>query len=289
MVGNRFHFVFPQWGVALLLLGWGCGSQGPSQPENEVLVRTPAGAEHVMVIVPEGAFQMGTATGSPDESPIHTVFLAEFLIDRVEVTNQKYVLFLNSIRRDTDVEGNSFISLDNPDVEIFVRNEIYQVDPTLSLRPVVEVTWWGAGEYCSWMGGRLPTEAEWEKAARGTDERRYPWGNETPVKDLLNFSQNLNRAADVGSYPEGASPYGALDMAGNVWEWTNDYWGEEYYALSPRENPTGPAEGEDRSIRGGGYVSPAINVESAGRGLDSPGFSGPQFGFRCARDLAGEI
>ena len=97
----RFHLDFPQWLVALHLLAWGCGSEGPSQPENEVLVRTPAGAEHVMVIVPEGAFQMGTATGSVDESPIHTVFLSEFLIDKLEVTNQKYVLFLNSIRKST--------------------------------------------------------------------------------------------------------------------------------------------------------------------------------------------
>jgi formylglycine-generating enzyme required for sulfatase activity len=149
----------------------------------------------------------------------------------------------------------------------------------------VEVTWWGAKAYCEWMTGRLPTEAEWEKAARAGDERRYPWGDETPASDLLNYEQNLNRAADVGSYPLGASPYGALDMAGNVWEWTADYWARDYYSESPRDNPKGPIEGDDRSIRGGGFTSPAVNVESAGRGVDGPGFSGPQWGFRCAKDI----
>ena len=289
MARSLFPSLFLQGLVVLSLLASGCGSPGPTQPENEVLVRTPAGAEHVMVIVPEGEFEMGTATGSPDESPVHSVFLSEYLIDKLEVTNQKYVLFLNTIRQETDTEGNPLIYLESPDQEIFVRTGIYQVAPSLNLRPVVEVTWWGARDYCGWMGSRLLTEAEWEKAARGPDGRRYPWGNATPAKDLLNFSSNLNRTVDVGSYPEGASPYGVLDMAGNVWEWTRDYWAEDYYSVSPRENPTGPREGEDRAVRGGGYASPAVNVESAGRGLDSPGFSGSQFGFRCARDLAGGI
>jgi sulfatase modifying factor 1 len=194
---------------------------------------------------------MGSESGGLDESPVHTVFLSEFLIDKLEVTNHKFTLFLNAVRTNVDPDGNPILHLDNPDVEIFERNGIYQIAPELTLRPVVEVTWWGAKAYCEWMTGRLPTEAEWEKAARGADERRYPWGDETPAPDLLNYEQNLNRTADVGSYPLSASPYGALDMAGNVWEWTADYWDRDYYGESPRDNPKGPIEGEDRSIRGG--------------------------------------
>ena len=260
-----------------------CGGS-PTGPGDSVLIVTPAGAEHVMIPIPEGEFLMGSETGSPDESPVHAVFLSTYLIDKLEVTNQKFIRFLNTIGRHDNQDGDPLVYLHNPESEIFVRNEIYQVTPDKLLRPVVEVTWWGAVAYCEWMGGRLPTEAEWEKAARGTDQRRYPWGNQTPDNDLLNFSTQLNRTADVGSYPEGASPYGVLDMAGNVWEWTNDHYAEDYYGVSPMSNPTGPGEGEDRSIRGGSYSSPAVNVESAGRGLDSPEFSGPGWGFRCARN-----
>jgi formylglycine-generating enzyme required for sulfatase activity len=260
-----------------------CGNS-PTESDDSVLIVTPGGAEHVMMIVPEGEFKMGSETGTEDESPVHSVFLSEYLIDKFEVTNQKFVRFLNAIKRHETSDGNPLLYLENTDVQIFARNGIYQVPPDLVLRPVVEVTWWGAVAYCEWMGGRLPTEAQWEKAARGTDERRYPWGNETPDKELLNFSSNLNHTTDVGSYPEGASPYGALDMGGNVWEWTNDHYGEDYYAVSPSNNPTGPGEGEDRAIRGGGFASPNANVESAGRGLDSPEFSGSEWGFRCARD-----
>jgi len=272
-------------GCILVLILQACGT-GPSQPENEVLVRAPGGAEHIMVIVPEAAFQMGSGLGSPDEDPVHTVFLSEYLIDKLEVTNQKFVFYLNAIRSDVDAEGNPLLNLDNPEVKVFVRNGIYQVDPSVTLRPVIEVIWWGAWAYCDWIGGRLPTEAEWEKAARGEDARRYPWGNEAPDVGLLNFSQNINESVDVGSYAEGSSPFGALDMAGNVWEWTNDFYGAEYYAVSPRDNPTGPTEGEDRSIRGGSFVSPSFNVESAGRGHDSPEFpGGGQWGFRCAQSV----
>jgi formylglycine-generating enzyme required for sulfatase activity len=117
---------------------------GPTGPENEVLVRSLSGAEHIMVTVAGGTFRMGSESGGPDESPVHTVFLSEFLIDKLEVTNQKFALYLNAVRTDFDPDGNLLLYLDNPDVEIFARNGIYQVVPELTLRPVVEVTWWGA-------------------------------------------------------------------------------------------------------------------------------------------------
>jgi len=244
------------WVVAL---GIAACSDGPTQPENEVLIQTPGGAENVMVIVPEGEFRMGSETGGPDESPEHTVFLSEYLIEIFEVANQKFVRFLNAIGRHESNDG-PFVYLDNPDIQIFQRNDIYQVDPSLPESPVVEVAWFGANAYCVWIGGRLPTEAEWEKGARGTDLRRYPWGNEIPDNELLNYNGNINRTADVGSHPEGASAYGTMDVAGNVWEWTNDHYDQDYYAISPRDNPKGPSEGELRSIRGGSFGSPAVNV-----------------------------
>ena len=132
----------------LMHLMSGC-SDGPTGPENEVLVRAPSGAEHIMVTVAEGTFRMGSESGGADEFPVHTVFLSEFLIDKLEVTNHKFALFLNAVRTDYDSDSNPLLYLDNPDVEIFARNGIYQVLPQLTLRPVVEVTWGGARRIAS--------------------------------------------------------------------------------------------------------------------------------------------
>ena len=154
-------------------------------------------------------------------------------------------------------------------------------DPQFAKQPVSGVTWSQARDYAAWAGGRLPTEAEWEKACRGTDGRTYPWGNPDPTGDLLNFAETgLGTWSTVGSYPGGASPYGALDMAGNVWEWTADRYDGAYYADSPRENPTGPATGDMRVLRGGSFHHDADYVRCAVRDGYYPDYGNDNLGFR---------
>ena len=202
------------------------------------LTNTVDGARYVYV--PAGPFDMGLDEGGFDEKPRHEVELDAFWIMQTEVTNEQYEKCVIA-----DVCSPPF----HPD---WGSDEFWAA---YDLHPVTHVTWEQASTYAQWAGGRLPTEAEWEKAARGIDGRRYPWGNTTPAAQRLNFDNDVGDTQPVGSYPAGAGPYGTLDMAGNVWEWVADWYAEDYYATSPRENPTGPADGERRVLRGGAYNS----------------------------------
>jgi len=244
----------------------------PSPPDDKAgLVATNSADGAAYVYVPAGPFDMGLDEGGFDEQPQHEVELDAFWIMQTEVTNEQYEKCVVA-----DVCSPPFNSDWGTD-EFWANYDTH---------PVTEVTWEQAVTYAEWAGGRLPTEAEWEKAARGDDGRRYPWGNTTPSEQRLNYNDNVGDTTPVGSYPEGASPYGALDMAGNVWEWVADWYGEAYYAASPRENPTGPAQGERRVLRGGAYDSPLYNVGATYREGAAITDRWDRYGFRVVRDTA---
>ena len=231
-----------------------------------------------MVYVPAGEFVMGSEGVFLDEQPVHTLYLDGFWIDRTEVTNGQYRLCVEEGVCDPplEIESAFVVTLDT----CYDR-------PICANYPVVSVTWYDAETYCSWAGKRLPTEAEWEKAARGTDGRTYPWGNEFDQTRLLSAIEGWGRHSgelDVGLHPSGASPYGALDMAGNVWEWVADWYDEGYYQRSPYRNPLGPDSGTHKVVRGGAWDSRSMHVRCSRRDRLDPGRHYGEVGFRCVGD-----
>ena len=266
--------------------GW--GSQQGMRVQTDtmsvvVTVVTPSLMQHAMVLVPAGEFPMGSLAGSKDEQPVHTVYLDAFYIDRVPVTNAHYLAFLNNTGR-TATDGKAYFDLGDPDCQIVERDSSLALrSPDLARRPVVEVSWYGAAAYCTWAGLRLPSEAEWEKAARGTDGRTYPWGEGIDTT-LANYGDLAGSTQDVGSHPKAASPYGVLDMAGNVRTWVADYYAYDYYARSPQRNPQLATWGLDRALRGGGFLNAATQQRSTFRLGSFPSFTDGAVGCRCAGD-----
>ncbi|HBY09450.1 MAG TPA: hypothetical protein DEH22_17335 [Chloroflexi bacterium] len=242
----------------------------------------------VLHYVPAGEFLMGStdqSLGSDyDEKPQHPVFLDAFWIDQTEVTNAMFAVFLNEMGN--QVEGHAaWLDTIDEDVLLAQIDGIWQPKKETSDFPAVEVTWYGARAYCDWAGRRLPTEAEWEKAARGTDARSYPWGEEQDCSkaQVANCHSVLT---DVGSKPSGMSPYGIFDMAGSVWEWVADWYAEDYYAISPANNPTGPEDGSARALRGGSYDYNWKHARTADRRLNGPANSMNDYGFRCVQSAS---
>lgn len=220
------------------------------------------------VYVPEGEFMMGSNNGpKSDNYPAHKVYLDAFWMDRVEVTNAMYLKCIRSGACSKPVTDN-----------VYYDRWIYRD------HPMIYVTWFQAEQYCAWTGRRLPTEAEWEKAARGVNGNKYPWGNEAPTARLANFDGTMiHEAVPSFRYPLGASPYGALNMAGNVREWIADWFDREYYRISPYANPQGPATGTERSLRSGSYNEDQNEIAAYVRYSHQPGSAGLSRGFRCAQ------
>jgi formylglycine-generating enzyme required for sulfatase activity len=217
----------------------------------------------VMVYVPAGEFEMGSTEGHDDEEPVHTVALDAFWLDRTEVTNAQWALCVaaGACRASAYADDSRFNG---------------------ATQPVVGVSWEDAAAYAAWVGGRLPTEAEWEYAARGPESLVYPWGNEWET-GLANCwerdcQDGYEYTAPVGSFPEGASWVGAVDLTGNVWEWVADRYGA--YPSSRQVNPTGPASGDPRVLRGGSFSGLQYITRCAFRNGGSPNVRGGYGGFR---------
>ncbi len=245
-----------RWLLVLALIVTGCGG-GTAVPADRA-----ADLDGDVVRIPAGAFVMGSAAGRANEAPPHEVRLPAYTIDRYEVTVAQYVAFVAATG--WRLPGN----WDGP------------VPSLPGNLPVTHVAWPDAAAYCEWAGKRLPTEAEWERAARGDDGRRYPWGDEwDPGRAAVAVDSG---PVPVGSFPEGASPYGVLDMAGNVHEWVADYYGAGYYAVSPGDDPVGPEDHGNRVLRGGSWSSPSEWATTTFRDSSHSDVGDDRFGFRCA-------
>ncbi len=225
--------------------------------------------ENPMIPVPAGEFVMGSEEGGFDEKPPRPVYVDAFEINQYEVTQSEYAEFVRATGH------RSPLSRYLKNIESF--NDQNQ--------PVVYVTWEDAGAFCRWRGGRLPTEAEWEKAAKGADASAWPWGSE-PKPTFANFlgaDDQSHYTSVVGSFEQDKSPYKVYDMAGNVREWVQDWYDEHYYRQAPNRNPKGPDQGDMKALRGGSWNDSAVSGRTSSRMKMFPDYRDTTVGFRCAR------
>ncbi len=247
------------WIAAMRALA-GLGRLDPNYKDTQALSEeVQAGPD--FIFVPAGEFEMGSSQGALHETPIHTIYLDAYWIMRTEVTNEQYseCVLAGACNEPNNTRWN---------------------DPGYVDHPVTDVDWQQAADYAAWIGGSLPTEAQWEKACRGTDARIYPWGEKASSADLASYVGNERTTTPVGTYSKGASPYGLLDMSGNVKEWTTDWYNSRYYEASPSFNPTGPASGDSRVVRGGSFFESRNPVDCVGRRVQRPINPARSIGFR---------
>ena len=241
-----------------------------------------------MIFIPEGSFTMGFKIendhewGDMDEEPVHQVTLSSYWIDKYEVTSSNFANFLN----ENINEAHRFIEI-TPSVTIQIEDNVYQPRKGLENYPVNRVSWFGADAYCKWKGKRLPTEAEWEKAARGTDQRIFPWGNEFPDNSRVTFRRKFSEKGfqvmePVDGMKDGISPFGVHQMAGNVWEWVSDWFDSSVYLDENRIDPKGPESGISKVLRGGNWYYKAYYMRTTYRFNEKPEIFKVWQGFRCA-------
>ncbi len=258
-----------------------------------------------LVYIPEGIFLMGQQDAvNPDLNQVH---LDAFWIYQVPVTMAQFAVFVAQTGHITTAEiamvsegwCYDYLCFEIPEVS-FAAPFGWESDPLFDVdHPAVHISWFDAAAYCEWAGGRLPSEAQWEKAARGMDGRTYPWGSDAITGDKANFCdlnckglmphESVDAEVDdgytytspVGHYPAGASPFGVLDMAGNVWEWVHDYYDYNYYRNLPAENPVGPSSGTNRVLRGGSFTSITTQIQTSYRKGLPPEHTDIHTGFRC--------
>jgi formylglycine-generating enzyme required for sulfatase activity len=266
---------------ALALLTWflftGAGEGKDTVPSRpSISLKEPhtalVGIRHnvAMVLIPAGEFAMGSDRGQDDEQPVHRVSIKAFNLDVHEVTVSRYAEFLASQKPDPPFKWNEATARSHEN------------------KPVIGVNWYDARDYCRWLGKRLPTEAEWELAARGTEGRLYPWGSAHPTKGHANAGQTRWQGYDtltnVGRYEPGKTPDGVYDLAGNLWEWVADWYDPTYYQFSVRDNPKGPSAGPLRALRGGAWNNDSKAIRSSNRAGYAPDARRNDVGFRCAKD-----
>jgi formylglycine-generating enzyme required for sulfatase activity len=266
--------------LALLILLTACGVPTATPDPNEFI----DGKGVHMRLVPAGDFTMGSNEDDDHAKPVHVVYLDAFYIDKYEVTNALYKACADADACSPLLNAPYKACADPGACDPAEQAEpTYYGNPEFDNYPVIFVSWDKAQAFCAWRGTRLPTEAEWEKAARGTDGRIYPWGDALSCI-FANYGHCVGDTTPIGSYEDGRSPYGVYDMTGNVWEWVADWYSESYYESSPTENPLGPESGQNRVLRGGAWDND-YGLRTTTRN-SSPSESGflDVIGFRCARD-----
>ena len=263
------------------------------------IVKGEGGGE--MALIPAGAFVMGADQGSESHRPRRRVTLGAYLMDRYEVTNAQFRTFIDAKGYDRQDLWSSagWQWRSRQGLAQRLRGRLGAVGAAAPSRlprywgdsrandarqPVVGVSWYEADAFCRFLGKRLPSEAEWEKAARGTDGRKFPWG-ETAEAGRANATEaKAERAMPVGSFPTGASPYGVHDLVGNVAEWVSDWYAREYAKSAPAENPRGPHTGSRRAVRGGTWDDDAKDQPVMRRSSEGPEERNRKLGFRCAKN-----
>ncbi len=281
------------WTSSVLLFG-AAGLHGADAPRDKdgqatsselIKTETIKGKDGVpMILIPAGPFTMGSNDGLPNERPERQVTLDAYYIDQYEVTLSVYQQFLQEAKYDAPPTWDD------------------EAANTVGDRPAVGMNWHGAAAYCKWAGKRLPTEAEWEKAARGPDGRRYPWGHMQPFVDIANYNRGIwvseaitlvavtsgveGMSVRHGLKYGGRSPYGLAHMAGNAAEWVADWYDREYYQKGLATNPMGPGKGENKVIRGGSWADPPAYLRVTARFSAEPEFEDRTIGFRCAMSAA---